>query len=175
MFFCFFFSSRRRHTRCGRDWSSDVCSSDLGLEEEGRGARDAVAEDVRTEPARFACGPGSARERDREAPLGVGERDVDGVLYALPLEEPSLGLFQLVLAELEVDGPDHGDGNRSHAGARLGRFGVGLEILVDDAALEPEPLLADADRAGIVPTRPAGAGRVAQIEMLTSLTSSPSD
>src|SRR2546429_7028637 len=27
--FCFFFSSRRRHTRCSRDWSSDVCSSDL--------------------------------------------------------------------------------------------------------------------------------------------------
>src|SRR2546422_11720478 len=26
---CFFFSSRRRHTRCSRDWSSDVCSSDL--------------------------------------------------------------------------------------------------------------------------------------------------
>src|SRR6266498_3149492 len=29
MYFFFFFSSRRRHTRCGRDWSSDVCSSDL--------------------------------------------------------------------------------------------------------------------------------------------------
>src|SRR2546422_3584775 len=29
MFFFFFFSSRRRHTRCSRDWSSDVCSSDL--------------------------------------------------------------------------------------------------------------------------------------------------
>src|SRR5215813_14426204 len=29
MLFVFFFSSRRRHTRCGRDWSSDVCSSDL--------------------------------------------------------------------------------------------------------------------------------------------------
>src|SRR5258705_4556371 len=26
---CFFFSSRRRHTRCLSDWSSDVCSSDL--------------------------------------------------------------------------------------------------------------------------------------------------
>src|SRR3982751_1951435 len=26
----FFFSSRRRHTRSDRDWSSDVCSSDLG-------------------------------------------------------------------------------------------------------------------------------------------------
>src|SRR5205809_5723048 len=30
IFFFFFFSSRRRHTRCSRDWSSDVCSSDLG-------------------------------------------------------------------------------------------------------------------------------------------------
>src|SRR5207253_3825424 len=28
-FFVFFFSSRRRHTRWPRDWSSDVCSSDL--------------------------------------------------------------------------------------------------------------------------------------------------
>src|SRR5207245_7615415 len=27
----FFLSSRRRHTRCYRDWSSDVCSSDLRL------------------------------------------------------------------------------------------------------------------------------------------------
>src|SRR6266496_175131 len=30
IFFFFFFSSRRRHTRSLRDWSSDVCSSDLG-------------------------------------------------------------------------------------------------------------------------------------------------
>src|SRR3712207_7653101 len=29
MISCFFFSSRRRHTRYWRDWSSDVCSSDL--------------------------------------------------------------------------------------------------------------------------------------------------
>src|SRR6266511_4007300 len=29
MYFFFFFSSRRRHTRFSRDWSSDVCSSDL--------------------------------------------------------------------------------------------------------------------------------------------------
>src|SRR5258707_8563493 len=29
--FVFFFSSRRRHTRYWRDWSSDVCSSDLSL------------------------------------------------------------------------------------------------------------------------------------------------
>src|SRR5688572_22577483 len=30
-FFFFFFSSRRRHTRFDCDWSSDVCSSDLTL------------------------------------------------------------------------------------------------------------------------------------------------
>src|SRR5690606_39829056 len=29
LYFFFFFSSRRRHTRFSRDWSSDVCSSDL--------------------------------------------------------------------------------------------------------------------------------------------------
>src|SRR5690625_49088 len=33
----FFFSSRRRHTRWPRDWSSDVCSSDLEIELDRRG------------------------------------------------------------------------------------------------------------------------------------------
>src|SRR5471030_288869 len=32
----FFFSSRRRHTRCLSDWSSDVCSSDLMDDKRGR-------------------------------------------------------------------------------------------------------------------------------------------
>src|SRR5260221_10575802 len=36
---CFFFSSRRRHTRSLCDWSSDVCSSDLEL---GSGTLDLV-------------------------------------------------------------------------------------------------------------------------------------
>src|SRR2546421_3126975 len=34
-FFFFFFSSRRRHTRSDRDWSSDVCSSDLNFMDAG--------------------------------------------------------------------------------------------------------------------------------------------
>src|SRR6266704_4714753 len=42
----FFFSSRRRHTRSKRDWSSDVCSSDL------RQVLDAIA--VAEEPAQRA-------------------------------------------------------------------------------------------------------------------------
>src|SRR2546430_11817502 len=40
----FFFSSRRRHTRFDCDWSSDVCSSDLGdvREQRSGAARDVV-------------------------------------------------------------------------------------------------------------------------------------
>src|SRR5258705_6744959 len=34
----FFFSSRRRHTRCLSDWSSDVCSSDLRVVAQHRDA-----------------------------------------------------------------------------------------------------------------------------------------
>src|SRR5258707_6509381 len=34
--YIFFFSSRRRHTRYWRDWSSDVCSSDLSVEKARR-------------------------------------------------------------------------------------------------------------------------------------------
>src|SRR5438876_6518291 len=33
----FFFSSRRRHTRWTGDWSSDVCSSDLGRDHQAKG------------------------------------------------------------------------------------------------------------------------------------------
>src|SRR5690606_30211603 len=42
----FFFSSRRRHTRFSRDWSSDVCSSDLG----GQQQRVAVARALAHKP-----------------------------------------------------------------------------------------------------------------------------
>src|SRR5256884_404655 len=49
--FFFFFSSRRRHTRCSRDWSSDVCSSDLLL----------VGVFGTTLAARNSCLPFSAR------------------------------------------------------------------------------------------------------------------
>src|SRR3712207_8066066 len=43
--FFFFFSSRRRHTRYWRDWSSDVCSSDLrDLPATFEGAAEAVTD-----------------------------------------------------------------------------------------------------------------------------------
>src|SRR5437870_6630906 len=48
VFFFFFFSSRRRHTRWPRDWSSDVCSSDLEIAQPCliRDVRVAVERDV---------------------------------------------------------------------------------------------------------------------------------
>src|SRR5215469_17843584 len=48
----FFFSSRRRHTRSLRDWSSDVCSSDLGDAELRLTFRDSAGREVRTLTAR---------------------------------------------------------------------------------------------------------------------------
>src|SRR6266542_61821 len=44
---CFVFSSRRRHTRCYRDWSSDVCSSDLDFGHGGAGG--GLVDDAPTE------------------------------------------------------------------------------------------------------------------------------
>src|SRR5204863_2020918 len=81
-FFFFFFSSRRRHTRSLRDWSSDVCSSDLALEAV---QADQVDRLQRT-PAAFLGGnalrfeahfdilehrePGEERERSEERRVG---------------------------------------------------------------------------------------------------------
>src|SRR5438874_11572584 len=62
----FFFSSRRRHTRSLRDWSSDVCSSDLSVK---RGIRP-VSSDSPRRGSRCRCdfrsgeiGRASCRER----------------------------------------------------------------------------------------------------------------
>src|SRR5208282_6131938 len=63
-----FFSSRRRHTRCYRDWSSDVCSSDL--------ARNLAwnAESPRTLRKRRNCGlarPPRQPEAREKRPMGI--------------------------------------------------------------------------------------------------------
>src|SRR6266516_6238303 len=49
----FFFSSRRRHTRSYGDWSSDVCSSDLGRAADAR--RDLARHHRRLEMSRGAA------------------------------------------------------------------------------------------------------------------------
>src|SRR5262245_64550885 len=75
--FFFFFSSRRRHTRCLSDWSSDVCSSDLRRGREIRALRPLSAAAF---PARGGAhggrGRGTGRRRTRprwrSGALGVG-------------------------------------------------------------------------------------------------------
>src|SRR2546430_9651727 len=74
MFFLFFFSSRRRHTRFDCDWSSDVCSSDL-----------------LPPPARASCrgpaGPSgcAARASPRSSEVGAG---IEGAGQAGEVVEP---------------------------------------------------------------------------------------
>src|SRR3712207_9086512 len=67
---CFFFSSRRRHTRYWRDWSSDVCSSDL------------LGGDVL--PVAAAAAPGPAVRAGPRHPVGRGLEHLDGVGAAEP-------------------------------------------------------------------------------------------
>src|SRR6266480_6445866 len=70
--FVFFFSSRRRHTRLTCDWSSDVCSSDLGGElvraEVQTGDVGASHRDLDAELARAAA------ELQRAEPRDVAQR-----------------------------------------------------------------------------------------------------
>src|SRR5690349_24474740 len=68
---CFFFSSRRRHTRSLRDWSSDVCSSDL--EQKASALARGVEEDIVLADAFRAeqIGRASCRERVEISVVGV--------------------------------------------------------------------------------------------------------
>src|SRR3712207_3154779 len=68
----FFFSSRRRHTRYWRDWSSDVCSSDLGL----------LVEDHRVAPYCPRCGTGLS---DHEVAQGYESITDPSVYVRLPV------------------------------------------------------------------------------------------
>src|SRR5690606_40937918 len=80
-----FFSSRRRHTRFSRDWSSDVCSSDL---KRGLGRKTARIEDLVAHPRILRGGALShvrMRDQPHHAPLRFGgsrseERRVGKVL-----------------------------------------------------------------------------------------------
>src|SRR5436309_8565443 len=66
----FFFSSRRRHTRFSRDWSSDVCSSDLFPSGIGDGRRFSPQCIVIGEPEIAAAIPPGAQDHPGLALLG---------------------------------------------------------------------------------------------------------
>src|SRR6266849_8378697 len=124
--FLFFFSSRRRHTRSTRDWSSDVCSSDLlrGLYAAGADGRryafsQCEAADARRilpcfdEPSFKARFRVAIRVRDGETALSngpvEGEEAVPGGRVVRFAETPPLSTYLLALAvgRLEASAPRH--------------------------------------------------------------------
>src|SRR2546426_8454139 len=76
----FFFSSRRRHTRLQGDWSSDVCSSDLGETYSGMAVGgehtwlypNGLWKETKVAPDRWDFTFSSLKERERSAPPGSG-------------------------------------------------------------------------------------------------------
>src|SRR5207249_7480457 len=78
----FFFSSRRRHTRSKRDWSSDVCSSDLTMTFEPRPASiELICDDPRlpvddnnlvVRAAKLLGVPGARITLQKRTPLAAG-------------------------------------------------------------------------------------------------------
>src|SRR6266542_6126738 len=96
----FFFSSRRRHTRCYRDWSSDVCSSDLTkrgecLLERLRRLAWAAGLEGSVGPADKEIGPLDSLGRGQLERLGEPRLRLDGIEAERPLagerEEPPRG------------------------------------------------------------------------------------
>src|SRR3712207_2027596 len=119
----FFFSSRRRHTRYWRDWSSDVCSSDLFRLARGGGQqRYGVTPDLATYGKIIGGGyPVSAIAGRREllelaSPRRAGQQDyafISGTLSGNPIGAVA-GLA--TLAELSQPGAF---GRLDHAGETL--------------------------------------------------------
>src|SRR5690606_9448618 len=104
----FFFSSRRRHTRFSRDWSSDVCSSDLFTPEFVGEAADRFGSQciVVAIDAKRVSGPG---EPDRWEIFTHGGRKptgLDAVEWAKKME--SLGAGEILLTSMDQDGVKSG-------------------------------------------------------------------
>src|SRR5207245_7329977 len=71
----FFFSSRRRHTSCYRDWSSDVCSSDLSFGEDGEPAVNELSAALSdSDPEARGAAAGALSRRSEERRVGKAGR-----------------------------------------------------------------------------------------------------
>src|SRR6266542_5065297 len=125
-----FFSSRRRHTRCYRDWSSDVCSSDLGPGVTVGGVTDAAIGTLATgvnadlqvlqiAPAPFEIGTVTAglgvQKRGRTTRLGHGTVQTQpggGPFLAANVTSPAGGLVTFGLPGqprlFRIDSPGSG-------------------------------------------------------------------
>src|SRR3989449_5243777 len=77
----FFFSSRRRHTRCSRDWSSDVCSSDLDIVNIVGGMQKPLVENNLIEPIDTARVPNWGKDTYIREFLAPGKPGFDFIGY----------------------------------------------------------------------------------------------
>src|SRR5207245_11585671 len=93
--------SRRRHTRCYRDWSSDVCSSDLTMSIAARPPvrADRVGSLLRPPELREARASAARGELDRAALRAVEDQAIRG---AVALQE-SVGLQSITDGEFRRD------------------------------------------------------------------------
>src|SRR5690606_10676656 len=84
----FFFSSRRRHTRFSRDWSSDVCSSDLIWRGLMLGNDDVLRADLIQQ---LMCqGEIDTRQVERTYDIRFGEYFSDALAALRPLQDDGL-------------------------------------------------------------------------------------
>src|SRR3712207_4778577 len=117
----YFFSSRRRHTRYWRDWSSDVCSSDLGI---SASRSPSVAESRITSSSSFACQISQSLRHRASASGESGSRSIG----------PPLPAF-LVLVQLEDDVGDLWDEKLLHGEPHgVTRAGEANQELCSDGA-----------------------------------------
>src|SRR6266446_9897784 len=130
MFF-FFFSSRRRHTRLQGDWSSDVCSSDLLVEQAGAVQVSGEITIAKVEPCRFAV-TNHLVERSEAlaaappAPVLVyptSERVADSVEVGRNVKPPDQG----IVARVADDGEGSRGNERIEASKELGGAGPARE------------------------------------------------
>src|SRR3989449_667946 len=94
---CFFFSSRRRHTRCSRDWSSDVCSSDLVSASESHHIREELVSERNAVDQILARAAQVLGVLTKELGVAVGPSLDEAVLERLELLQVSSERLLLVL------------------------------------------------------------------------------
>src|SRR5437868_13740733 len=87
----FFFSSRRRHTRSKRDWSSDVCSSDLSSESAGNRRKSFPAGGRAVRETLTLTELFALFDRSRDAMRGIGVADSIEYLNLVRSEERRVG------------------------------------------------------------------------------------
>src|SRR3712207_3451467 len=156
---CFFFSSRRRHTRYWRDWSSDVCSSDLPWRRAASSARtdsctsgswnsapNAVSSSSTfLEPPRTGALAIGAHLHDAVARAGDRAADEQQVVAGADLDDGQPALRDALVAHLAraADALEHARGRRRRAdrarGAHVVRavaLGAAAEAVALDRALE---------------------------------------